>query len=241
VTTKTPLLTLIVVAGVLAGCRSADPPSPSPDPAIRLSATLSTPTDVTLRWSGVDPRAAGSVVEFATDPAGEFAVLQFVPPDRTTLQHPDLMPQTAFSYRVRPYFGPASNTVDVTLPPGDLDENAHAGDPDWAVPRTVPGTGVPTQPIRDPAAAGGAPTGLHATIADANGIVFSWTDHASDEDGYLLEVAPPGGTFGVVAVLDPDVNTFGLVTLPDEKHATYRVRAYYYGPSSPPATVRTRG
>jgi hypothetical protein len=240
VTTKVQPLVLIALAAVLAGCHPAPPPSASPGPAIRLSATLSTPVDVTLCWSGVDPRAVGSVVEFATDPAGQFAVLRFVPPDQTTLRHSDLMPQTAFSYRIRPYFGPASNTVHVTLPPGELDEKAHVNDPDWAAPRTVPGTGVATRSIRDQGdAATGAPTGLHARIADANGIVFSWTDHAGDEEGYLLEVAPSGRPFGVVAVLDADIDTVGLVTLPDEKHAAYRVRAFYYGASSALATVHT--
>jgi hypothetical protein len=35
-------------------------------------------------------------------------------------------------------------------------------------------------------------TDLRATIMDANGIVFSWTDHAGDEENHPLEVAPSG-------------------------------------------------
>ena len=238
---KTAFLLLAVAAGALAGCGPAHPPSPPAGSSIRLSATLDDPTDVTLRWSGVDPHAAGSAVEFTSDPPGEFAVLQFVPPEQTTFDHRDLMPQTGFCYRLRPYFGPASTIVDVALPPGDFDENAHAKDPDWAAPRAASGAAQRTS-IRQPGRpTAGAPTGLRAGIADPNGIVFTWADHATDEEGFLLEAAPAGRPFRVVAVLDPNVTRFGLVTLPEEKHAAYRVRAHYYGASSPLATIHTGG
>jgi len=39
-------------------------------------------------------------------------------------------------------------------------------------------------------------------------------------------------TVTVADVLDPDVNACGLVTLPNEKHAWYRVRPFYYGAQS---------
>src|SRR5947209_6380879 len=139
------------------------------------------------------------------------------------------MPQTAFYYRVRPVYGPASGSVDVTLPDGSFDENAHQSDPDWAAPRVLPRAAVARQSVR----AGGAPTDLKAAVMDANGIRFTWTDHASDEEGYLLEVKPAGTTdFGVAVTLDPDITSFGLVTLPTEKRGSYRVRAYYYGTPS---------
>src|SRR5205814_2833748 len=112
--------------------------------------------------------------------------------------------------------------------------DAHRDDPDWAAPRARPDATAAKRSIRDPGtAAAAAPTDLHATVRDANGIGFTWTDHATDEDGFLLEVRAAGAAdFSVAAVLDPDVSAFGLVTLPDEKHASYRVRAFCYGPSS---------
>ena len=68
---------------------------------------------------------------------------------------------------------------------------------------------------------------------NATGVQFTWTDHASDEDGYLLEVRPrPNPDFTVAAVLDPDINSTGLTTLPDEKTASFRIRAFYYGTPS---------
>jgi hypothetical protein len=74
----------------------------------------------------------------------------------------------------------------------------------------------------------------------ANGIRFTWTDHATDEDGHLLEVRPAGATtFTPAAVLDPDVNSTGLITLPEEKSATYRVRAFHWGGTSNVAHVKS--
>jgi hypothetical protein len=219
-----PLLALLAMA--VAGCAGG-----TAAPAVRLTATLAGPTHVTLRWQGVDRAAAGTVVEFATEPAGEFAVLEFEPPGRDTLDHPDLMPDTTFYYRVRPYYGPASATVAVALPPGAFDENAHRDDPDWGAPRTLPGGSAPTGSVR--VAGQGVPADLRATVVDPNGIRFTWTDHARDEDGYLVEVRRAGAAeFRVAAVLDPDVNAYGLVTLPEEKRAEYRVRAFSYGPPS---------
>lgn len=226
------LAALILAAG-LAGCSTASPPDGSGAASpVHLTATLVSPDNVKLDWQGSEPGAAGYAVEFATAPDGPFTVLQFMPAGSTTYSHPDLMPQTTFYYRLRPYLGPASAPVEVTLPPGDFDENAQKDDQDWAKPRVVSGGVAAAQPIRKPGTAG-APTDLKATIKDPNGIQFTWTDHASDEEGYLLEVRPAdSAAFGVADVLDRDINSCGLVTLPNEKHAWYRVRPFYYGAQS---------
>jgi hypothetical protein len=226
------LVTATALAGcpALAGCSAAPPRAPGPGPDDRLRATLVSPTDIRLDWKDDEPAAAGRIVEFATEPDGQYTILQFLPPHQTTYTHPDLMPETTFYYRVRPYFGPASHPVEVTLPagpPGGPDDE----DQDWAAPRTVRTGPVATQPIRtsSPAPAA-APTDLRTTVVHGSGISFTWTDHASDEEGYLLEVKPAGrADYQVTAVLDPDINSVGLVTLPEEKTASFRVRAFYYG------------
>ena len=71
-------------------------------------------------------------------------------------------------------------------------------------------------------------------VKHANGILFTWTDRASDEAGFLLEARSRGRAPGYepVVVLDPDVNSTGLITLPTEKQASYRVRAFTYGERS---------
>jgi hypothetical protein len=233
--TEVPTLTLLLLVAGLAGCSTPPPKVASgPEPSTQLAATLVSPTDITLEWKGHEPDAAGRIVEFATEPHGKYTILQFLPPHQTTFTHPNLMPETPFYYRLRPFYGSASPSVQIALPEGPLNEKAQKDDHEWASPRTVPGAPVMKQPIRNVSTAGAAaPTDLKATVMHANGIKFTWTDHASDEEGYLLEVKPEGSSdFGAAAVLDPDINSFGLITLPNEKKASFRVRAFYYGKSS---------
>ncbi|WP_157839076.1 hypothetical protein [Streptomyces flavidovirens] len=135
------------------------------------------------------------------------------------------------------YFGPASQPVEVVLPPGGLSERAQRNDHAWAPPRTTGGRVVRTHPVRDAAS---APAGLKATVKHANGIHFTWTDHAADEEAQLLEIRPAGSrTFRPAAVLGPGVDSFGLITLPDEKKASYRIRAIAYGEQSNDVRLKT--
>jgi hypothetical protein len=227
------LLLLGLAVGV-AGCATAPVPRPAPARAVRLTATLDSPTDVTLRWADPDPRAAGHVLEYANGRAGPYTPLGFLPPGQTSYRHPDLIPDTWFYYRVRPYYGPVSRPVELAMPAGSADKK---DDYRWAAPRTSRGRSGRT--IRDGGGAG-APTGFTGRVVRGDGIRFTWTDHARDEDGYLLEARPAGsGTYGVVALLDPDVTSFGLVKLPHEKTASYRVRPFYYGVASNLAARRT--
>ncbi|MET4925238.1 fibronectin type III domain-containing protein [Streptomyces sp. PSRA5] len=225
----------------LAGC-SATPPdrtAKKPRATARLAATLDSPIDITLRWKDDEPGAAGRTVEFATEKAGPYTVLEFMPPGRTTYRHPDLMPQTPFYYRLRPYFGPASAPVEVSLPPGEPSEQELTGNQEWMTPRTAKGPKARSAPLTA-GGAGGAdanaaavPTDFRPIVKHATGIHFTWTDRAADEDGYLLEVRQAGSKgYRPVALLDPDINSFGLITLPEEKRASYRVRAFVYGERS---------
>ena len=139
-------------------------------------------------------------------------------------------PETTFHYRVRAYHGPASTPVSVSLPEVS-GGGRRGGRPDLGQPprggaarRWGPAPAARRPPCR--ARPRPIPERRSGPLPDP----FTWTDHASDEDGFLLEARPEGSAdFGVVAVLDPDVNSFGLFTLPGEKRAAYRVRAFYYG------------
>ncbi|MDW6058924.1 hypothetical protein SAZ11_13890 [Streptomyces sp. FXJ1.4098] len=70
------LAAAVLVAAALAGCSSPQPatrsaqPAPSSATGTRLTATLTSPVDITLRWTGTEPGAAGRIVEFATAPEG---------------------------------------------------------------------------------------------------------------------------------------------------------------------------
>jgi hypothetical protein len=237
-TAKTSMLTLVLLLGSLTGCSETHTQNAEPRPVEELSAGLISPTDIVLEWRARDPDAAGRVLEFATERQGPYTPLEFLPPRKTSFTHPDLLPNTPFYYRLRAFYGPASEPIKVTLPKGSFNEKAQRSDHDWTAPTTAPGRPTATASIAEGAA---APTGLSAVIMHANGIRFQWTDRATDEEGQLLEVKSAGSSeFKVVAVLDPDVNSFGLVTLPDEKQAWYRVRAFTYGPLSEVAHQKTR-
>lgn len=236
---------VLVAAGLsgISGC-AASTETPEASDASReartgtvLSVTRASPVDAELSWHGKAPGAAGRIVEFATEPGGPWTILTYAPLTQTTYRHPDLIPKTHFYYRVRPYYGPASRPVDVTLPRGAFTKAEQRQEHRWAPPRTIRRAGVRTSPVRRPSA---TPTDLRATVMHANGIRFTWTDHAEGERGYLLEDRPRGGgSFRPVAMLDPDINSFGLITLPNEKRASYRVRPFTYGERSNIARMTT--
>lgn len=150
---------------------------------------------------------------------------------RTSFRHPDLIPETLF-YRLRAFRGPASEPVRVTLPEGELTVADEDSSHDWLPAREYLERAVPGRPLRLTGA--GAPTGFKALVKHANGILFTWTDRASDEEGFLPEAARARQASGYepIVVLDPDINSTGLITLPTEKEASYRIRAFTYGERS---------
>nr|WP_215549640.1 fibronectin type III domain-containing protein [Amycolatopsis sp. CA-230715] len=227
------LAAALLLAGV-AGCAAQQAATPAP---AGLTATLDSPVDVTLHWPDDAPGAAGWMVEFATEPGGPYTTLGFLPPHQSSYHHPDLLPETPFYYRVRPYYGGTSGEVAVTVPASAPDLSA--SDPQWPNPRPGPHPGAPAAALRDdPAAA--APSDLAAKVMTADGIRFTWTDHATDEDGFLLEAKPEGAPgFAPVEVLDRDIGSCGLATLPQERSAAFRIRAFRYGALSTVAYQHT--
>lgn len=188
------------------------------DAGIRLSASI-TGDDVTLAWEG---RRGDVVVEFATERDGRYTILGFVPKERASYEHPDLMPATTFYYRVRPVEGPSSNAATV-VPATDRVEGE-----DWLVPRSVPDDRAAPKP-------GGAPANLLAESVGPDSVRLTWTDNAVDEVGYLVEHLVDG-RFEVAFVVDANVNHVGLI---GDGADTYRVRAYRYGEMSNVVSERT--
>lgn len=190
---------------VVAGC------APAAAQGIHLSSSLAG-DDVTLTWEG---HRGDVVVEFATEPDGQYTVLGFLPRSQHTYVHPDLMPATTFYYRVRPVEGPVSG-VTAAVPATDRVEGE-----DWLVPRTVPDPRAAPEP-------GGKPANLRVESVTADGLRLTWTDNSTDEAGFLVE-RQAGETFEVVFVVDRDINYAGLIAPAAD---TYRVRAFHYGEMS---------
>lgn len=215
---------LAVSALALAGCSSA---GAGPAPAISLNSDLTTPTDVTLTWDGHKNQPV--VVEFATEDEGPWTILDFLPGEISGYDHSDLLPQTTFQYRVRPIVGPVSDVrtaVDAAPPPSNED---------WLPPATRPDPSAKPVPQ-------GAPTNVVVEATAPDGVQVTWTDNASDEAGYLIEVQEtPENPFVVLFVVDPDVNTVGLITTPAQHTGTFRVRAYRFGERSNVTEEETGG
>ncbi len=214
----------------------------SSDAPIHLAATLASPNDVALEWKDPTPNAAGHSVEFTTEGNPDYITLRFLPPSETKFTHARLAPTTTYYYRVRPLYGPASIPIEVTLPK-ELSDAEYAAkfalpeDYSWAGPKTIaPKTKVAMYSIRNGQTADqGAPTDLKASFVKitVSAFNFTWTDHASDADGYVLETKPQGASdFTVCAVMDPHINSFGFAFSPPARSAYFRVRAFYYGTSS---------
>jgi hypothetical protein len=252
-TIATVTVTAMALTAMLAGCSRRDPAqtskaSQSPPQTITLTAALLSPTDVKLTWSDPTPNAAGYIVEFATDPKGEFTTLGFLPPDQHEFTHPRLMPETTWYYRVRSYYGPASNEAPVALPDrlSDKDYAARFKRPEdfsWATPRTVPEAGnVARASLRGPEPAKAAPADLKVVLIPktVSGFLLTWSDRSTDEEGYLVEMkSDHDAAFGVRAVVGSGTNSFGYAFEPPERRGTLRVRAFYYGPASNIAQART--
>jgi hypothetical protein len=240
-TARLPLLTALVLAAGLTACSTAEPPQPAgPQTAIKLSATLTSPTDIRLGWTDTEAGVAGHTVEFATERGGQYTVLAFAQPSQATYAHEQLIPETDFFYRIRPYLGPASSPVEVNLPQGPGSESQEDNQ-EWANPKTVPAGQAASQSIRDTnTVASAAPTDLKATVMGVEGIRFTWTDHAGDEAAYLIEIKPESSPdYSVAMTVEPDINSVGVVTLPTERKASFRVRPVYYGAASNVAHLKT--
>ena len=164
---------ILAVPACSAGTADTDKP---------LRGVLTTPTDIDLDWTDDRPGVAGHLLEFATEEAGPYTVLDYLPRQVSGYRHPDLMPLTTFHYRLRTYRGPVSRPARAELP---------------------------------------------------DGIRFTWTDSSPHEDGFLLEMRTKHSTgYEPVAVVDPDVTATTLVTLPGEKKAAFRIRAFVLGEQS---------
>ena len=83
----------------------------------QLTATLSSPTSVDLRWRDRASDEVGYLVEVSLRPNQDFAVCALLPPDTTSFRKARLPLATTCYFRVRPFAHAApSNTATATTP-----------------------------------------------------------------------------------------------------------------------------
>jgi len=229
---------LVFVAARIAGCSTAPLSNDQAFAApTHLTATLADPIDIDLKWQDNAKAEAGYFVEYSPEANNEFVIITALPPDTTKYRHPKLLPRTRFIFRVVPYFGPASTTGTVTTgkegkpePPTDA-EAANTNSPDVGVKKSIRSMATMAE---------AAPTGFRATLIPPAGVKLDWVDHASDADGYLLEIKPSWGSrFEVSAFLPPHSTTLTSFNFPFNSQFTFRVRPFFYGQPSNTAEQTT--
>ncbi len=239
------ILPLAFLAAALAGCSTTpSPTAEKPAPAsnggtpfaapTELTATLADPIDIDLKWKDNASNEAGYFVEYSPDANNEFVIITTLPPNTTTYRHPHLLPHTRFIFRVVPFFGEPSNAASITTGKEGPQQPPAAGMP---VPDA---TGAKFSLHSTATASQAAPSDLTAVLIPPAGVQLQWKNHASDADGYLVEIKPEWGQdFKASIFLKPDANSLISYGFPFESKFTFRVRAFIYGQPSNQAEQTT--
>jgi hypothetical protein len=246
---RTFSLAAAAVVLTLAGC--AAPPSRTPPPRpseadafgapTALSARLAEAVTIELRWKDDAAQEAGYVVEgYFVSPGAtrEFVRIDTVPADTTVYRHEKLMPHTTFVYRVRAFFGRASNEARIVT--------GSAGAAQLTVPETPrPAAATPTalqKSLRSRAsAAEAAPRDLRATLLPPAGVRLEWKDYARDEEEYFLEIQTDDAPFRPSVSLAPDATSLVSYDFPFDARVAFRVRAVAYSEPSNVVERTTEG
>jgi len=216
---------LVAATTGLTGCSTPPPNETAFAAPSQLTATLAGPRDIDLKWKINASDAAGYFVEYQPEADEQFIIITALPPNATTYRHSHLLPRTRFVYRIVPFFGPASNIAEIKTEKAEALRHPNASEkPETKIKKSVRDTKT---------FAAAAPTDLQATFIPPSGVTLTWEDHASDADGYLVEIKPEWShDFKVSAFLPPGTTTLTSYGLPPGTKFTFRVRAFFYGQPS---------
>jgi hypothetical protein len=207
-----------------------------------LTAALTNGNNIILHWKNNSTTDGGNWVEFAT-PGSEYVQLDVFMSDAngSTFVHPRVAPQTTFIYRIHPFFGKTAGPVEITTGIPTTNSPSLGEGPIASTNEIASGKQTEKFSIRAMRTfAEAAPTDIEATLSSPTSVDLHWKDCASDEDGYFLEIAPSGGgKFYACALLPPDTTSFRKTGLPPNTKCYFRVRAYFYGKPSDPASINT--
>jgi len=174
------------------------PPQPPAAPS-NVTATPVSSSQINLAWTDNATNEDGFEIERSTD-GTTFTLLAKVGTNVTTYSNTGLTASTTYYYRVRAY-------------------NAD-GKSDYS--NTASGTTLEAPAPALPA----APTNLTATAASSSKINLTWTDNATNEDGFEIERSLDGASFSLRATVGANVTSYSDTGLAASTTYYYRVRAY---------------
>src|SRR5262249_44956268 len=238
------ILTITLLAGWLLGCAGPQAEKLSTKttgaPA-GLTAALADPINIDSKWKDYATGEAGYFVEYSPYANEDFVIIDTLPANTITFRHASLMPQTRFIYRVRPFFGVASNIAEVMTGKAGPQQAPGGSIADSGIAKTV--SSAAKKSIRSTStAAEGAATNLTATLIPPAGVKLEWKDRAKDADGYLVEIKQGfDADFKVSVFLDPGTSSWISYDFPPETKFFFRVRAFFYGEPSNLAESTTGG
>ena len=192
-----------------------------------LTATLADPLNIDLKWKDNASNEAGYFVEYSPDANEEYFIIEALPPNATTYRHPNLLPETRFVFRVRPFFGATSNVAEITTgkegPQQDVSGQA----------TKAPAAPVTKHSLRNAESLPhAAPANLTAVLIPPAGVHLRWIDRAQDADGYLVEIKSESADFRASSFLEAGSTTLVTYNFPFESKFAFRVRAFAYGKAS---------
>src|SRR5512137_635274 len=166
-----------------------------------LAATAVSSSQINLTWTDNAANETGFKIEGCTGAGcSNFAQIATVGSDVNSYSNTGLTASTGYSYRVRAY-------------------NA-AGDSDYSNTASATTQAAPALPA--------APTNLVATAVSKSQINLSWTDNATNEDGFRIERCQ-GTTctnFAQIATVGASVASYSNTKLAARTTYRYRVLAY---------------
>ena len=166
-----------------------------------LSATAVSSSQINLTWTDSDNTEQGFKIERCSGTGCcDFAQIATVGANVTSYSNTGLTASTSYSYRVRAY-------------------NA-AGDSGYSDSASAVTLAAPTLPA--------APTNLTATAVSKSQINLTWTDNATNEDGFRIERCK-GSTctnFALIATVGANVTSYSNTGLSSNTSYRYRVRSY---------------
>lgn len=191
-----------------------------------LAAVALSPGVVRLTWTalparaGADSWAGVAIARQAT--GGRWEIVGSAPWEETSfLDSAWTTPGTTYAYKLYSYILLPDRCTGPTCP---FEESAYSG----TASATTPAASRPT-----------APSALSATAVSGWVVKLTWTDNASNEDGFQVERSTDGATFVALESTGPDVTTYSDFGAEAGTTLHYRVAAFNAAGSSTPAAPMT--